>query len=361
MSIWSSLRGHAEQREMFRRTIERRRLSQAYLFVGPAGIGKHQFARRLAHALLCVHRGEDPLEACGQCAGCRPFIAGANPDFLYVGCPEGKREFPIAQLLGPEERRGKEGLCHDIALAPLPGSRKIAIVDDADTMNEASANAFLKTLEEPPDRAILFLIASNLDALLPTIRSRCQLVRFSPLTTADVEALLIEQDLVQSTEDARFTATLSEGSLFTARQLVEPELRKLRSLLFTQLAKTDFSGLGLSKQLQEGLSEISGDTSEQRRNGQWLIRFAVEFFRTAMWQLQTGVSDSTPPDPEIARFAKRLGEQGNAWDLLGTLIDRAVDASMNIDSNVPVALSLDNLFDDLARLIRRTGTTKSAV
>lgn len=361
MSIWSSLRGHDEQREMFRRTIERRRLSQAYLFVGPAGVGKHQFARRLAHALLCLQRGEDPMEPCGQCAGCKPFLAGANPDFLQVGCPEGKREFPIAQLVGPEERRGKEGLCHDISLAPLPGSRKVAIVDDADTMNEASANAFLKTLEEPPDRATLLLIASNLDALLPTIRSRCQLVRFSPLTTEDVQALLLEQDLVQSMDDARFAAELSEGSLFTARQLVEPELRKLRALLFSQLAKPEFSGLGLSKQLQEGLSEISSDTAEQRRNGQWLIRFAVEFFRTALWQLQSFDSASSPTDPEIAKFAKRIGDHSNRWELLGASIDRAVEASLNIDSNVPVALSLDSLFDDLARLNRRSQPTRSTV
>ncbi|MEI8018151.1 MAG: DNA polymerase III subunit delta' [Schlesneria sp.] len=234
MSIWTSLCGHAEQREMFRRTIRRHRLSQAYLFIGPEGIGKQQFARRLAQSLLCQNSGEDPLEACGDCSGCKPFLAGAHPDFLYVGCPEGKRELPIALLVGPEERRGQEGLCHDLSLAPLPGSRKVAIVDDADTMNDASANSFLKTLEEPPERAILLLIASNLDALLPTIRSRCQLVRFSALETSDIEKILLEQDLVQSDADAKFASALSEGSLSTAKQLLEPELRELRTLLYTQ-------------------------------------------------------------------------------------------------------------------------------
>lgn len=237
MSIWSSLRGHSEQVEMFRRTIRRHRLSQAYLFVGPSGIGKHQFARRLAQALLCHQIGIDPLEPCGGCSGCRPFLAGSHPDFLYIGCPEGKRELPISLLVGSDERRGQEGLCHDLSLAPLPDSRKVAIVDDADTMTEAGANSFLKTLEEPPDRAVLFLIASNLDALLPTIRSRCQLVRFAPLLPSDVEAMLIEQDLVQSDADAKFASELSGGSLTTARQLLEPELRAIRSLLYSQLCR----------------------------------------------------------------------------------------------------------------------------
>jgi DNA polymerase-3 subunit delta' len=352
MSIWSSLRGHAEQQEMFRRTIRRRRLSQAYLFVGPAGIGKQQFARRLAQSLLCQQHDDDPLDACGECSGCKPFLAGAHPDFLSVGCPEGKRELPIALLVGSEERRGQEGLCHDLSLGPLPGSRKVAIVDDADTMNEASANSFLKTLEEPPDRAVLLLIASNLDALLPTIRSRCQMVRFSPLDPQDLEALLIEQDLVQSNDDARFASALSEGSLSVARQLLEPELRILRTRLYSQLGQAKFGGLALSRQLMEGLGKISSETAEQRRNGQWLIRFTVEFFRAVLWTLNGPESATRLSIPEAAPFASRLASQPDCLELVGSLIDRTIDASGHVDQNVGVALCLDALFEDLARMVR---------
>ena len=352
MSIWDSLRGHADQKEMFQRAIRRGRLSQAYLFVGPAGIGKQQFARRLAHSLLCLNLGDDPLEPCGKCAGCKPFLAGSNPDFLYVGCPEGKRELPIALLLGPDERRGQEGLCHDLSLAPLPGSRKVALVDDADTMNEWSANAFLKTLEEPPDRAILILIASKLDSLLPTIRSRCQLVRFSPLTNGDVEALLMEQSLVESKEEAQFAAAMSEGSLFVAQQLLEPELKNLRKLLYSELSQPNFSGLGLSKQLMEGLSSISTQTPEQRRNAQWLIRFTVEFFRAALWKM-TGQSSESSSSIDLAEpFAVRIANQPDGTERLGALIDRTVDASSHIDDNISVPLCLDSLYDELARLVR---------
>ena len=352
MSVWDSLRGHAEQKEMFRRSIRRGRLSHAYLFVGSAGIGKQQFARRLAQSLLCINPGDDPLEPCGKCSGCRTYLASSNPDFLYVGCPEGKRELPIALLIGPDDRRGQEGLCHDLSLAPLPGSRKVAIVDDADTMNDASANAFLRTLEEPPDRAVLILIASNLDSLLPTIRSRCQLVRFSPLSIADVEALLIDQGLVESTDEAQFAAALSEGSLLVAQQLLEPELKNLRLQLYSQLAQPQFSGLELSKKLLEGLTNISSQTAEQRRNAQWLIRFTIEFFRSALWKL-TEQTTAVPTSIDQAEpFSARMKNSPDGVERLGALIDRTIDASKDIDDNIGVPMSLDSLFDDLARLIR---------
>ena len=359
MSIWSTLRGHGEQQEMFRRSIRRQRLSQAYLFVGPAGIGKQQFARRLAQALLCQKLGDDPLDPCGQCAGCKPYLAGSHPDFLYVGCPEGKRELPIALLVGSDERRGQEGLCHDLSLAPLPGSRKVAIVDDADTMNDAAANSFLKTLEEPPERAILILIASNLDALLPTIRSRCQLVRFPPLETADIGALLVEQQLAQSDEDIKFAAGLSEGSLNTAAQLLEPELRELRKQLYRQLAQGNFAGLVLAKALIDGLGKISSETSVQRANSQWLIRFTIDFFRMTIWQLGYSTSGSNPENAEVSQFTNRIQSIPDCLELVGSLIERTVEASSHIDQNVPVPLAIEALFQDLSRILRIGITAES--
>lgn len=332
-------------------------MSQAYLFVGPDGIGKQQFAKRLAQALLCRSPGEDALEACGDCAACRPFLASAHPDFLFVSRPEGQRIIPIKLMVGEDERRGQEGLCYDMSIRPLDGSRKVAVINDADSMTPEASNAFLKTLEEPPERAVLLLIASNLDAVLPTIRSRCQLVRFSPLSATDITELLTEQQLAPSPEEARFAATLSEGSLTVARQLVEPELRSLRSTLYTALASANgFSGLSLSKTLMEVIDRISSDTPAQRVNVNWLIRFAVEFYRAALWRVTQGDSPASGRGPasipEATTFAARAAAHPESLEVLGSLIDRAINAASHIDQNLSVALCLDTLLDDLARMTR---------
>ena len=231
-------------------------------------------------------------------------------------------------------------------------------MDDADTMNEESANSFLMTLEEPPERAILILIASNLDALLPTIRSRCQLIRFSPLENSDIESLLMQQDLVQSAAEAQFASALSDGSLATAKQLLEPELRLMRSLLYSQLSQPNFSGLGLSKQLTEGLSKISTETPVQRIYGQWLIRFTIEFFRETLWILHGPTTGFIGTIPEAQPFARRLANYPDYDELLGSLIERTIDASSHIVQNVSVPMMLDSLFDALCHQLKPVATTR---
>jgi len=359
MSIWSNFRGHDTQQEMFRRAIQRRRMAQSYLFVGPDGVGKQLFARNLAQSLLCCELGGDPLEACCECTGCRPFLSSNHPDFLFIGRAEGKREISIDQVAGPKERRGQEGLCHDLSVRPLDGSRKVAIINDADTMTDESANAFLKMLEEPPDRAVLFLIASNLDAVMPTIRSRCQLVRFSPLPRQDVEALLLEQGLVPSAEEASFAGALCDGSLTIARQLLRPELRGLRSTLYSALSQTSFSGLALGKTLQEAIDAISADTPELRVHANWLIRFAVEFYRSAMRTVSQSAESSENSGGTIVEartWASSMISRGESVELIGKLIERSVEATTHIEQNVPVALSLETLFSDLSRMTRPAAT-----
>ena len=103
-SVWSEVVGQTQAIE--RLTQAAKDPVHAYMFVGPDGIGKLQFAQRLAQSLLCQSNGGDRLDACGECAGCKPFLAGAHPDFLKVGCPEGKREenrknIPLVVVLGP--------------------------------------------------------------------------------------------------------------------------------------------------------------------------------------------------------------------------------------------------------------------
>ena len=308
MSPWQTYRGHAAQIAMFRRAAQRERLAQAYLLVGPAGVGKRTFARHVAQCLFCERFAEAELDACGECGPCRQMRAGSHPDFFAIGCPEGKRELPLRLMVGEDDRRGREGLCHDLSLRPLSGRGRIAIVDDAQTMNDEAANAFLKTLEEPPPGSLIFLIAPQPDGLLPTIRSRCQQVRFGPLPQADIADLLVTHAIVPDAQTAAVAASFSEGSLETAARLADPTLADLRRAVTEELSRTPFDPGGAAARLIKAV-EPAGDAAAQREATVWLARFAAGHFQQAMHAaLRRETADPTPTVERMADLADRAAD-----------------------------------------------------
>ena len=346
--IWDSIRGHAERVEWFRRTLRRSRLSHAYVFAGPDGVGKRLFAKALAQCLLCQRHTNEELLACGACSSCKQVVAGSHPDLHEVCRKAGKSEFTIDLFLGPPENRGREGLCYDLSRLPMAGDRKIAIIDDTAAMNPESANAFLKTLEEPPPRALIVLIADNLDALLPTIRSRCQTVRFDPLSPRDIAELLVQQEMMTDPTEAAALAELSGGSLATAAQLLDPALRELRDGLYQQLASSDFQSFALAEKLTSGIDAIGGDTATQRRNALWLIRFGLEFFRAAALYLSDQPQGAIIP--AAVTFARRFETRSpEDFEFVRSLFERMAETEMHIESNVSVPRCLEALCEDLGR------------
>jgi DNA polymerase III subunit delta' len=320
--------------ELFRRAMQRGRGAHAYLLIGPEGIGKRLFAQTVAQCLLCERTSDADLQACGQCPACRQVRAGTHPDLLSISCPEGKRELPISLMVGEREKRGKEGLCHELAMKPMSASRRIAIIDDAQTMNAEAANALLKTLEEPPPGSILFLLTPSVDAILPTIRSRCQPVVFSPLSDADVAALLVDQGWVSDRTEAIEIAAVSEGSLVRAHELLQPGLRELRQRLLRELRRPHFEPIQLNEAVLGAIDELASDPATQRRYAGWVVRFCVESLRERL----RDVEGSSPDDV----------------DRLSTMIDRCVRAEGHLAQSMPVPLCLEGLFDELARISRGT-------
>lgn len=351
---WSSIRSHSEQVQMLRRSLSRGRLAHAYLFAGPPGVGKSRFARIFAQALLCQrHQDESELEPCEECSNCRQMNAQSHPDFFYVCKPEDKSEVPLEVFLGRSEKRGREGLIYDLSLKPMSSDRRIAIIDDANWMNDEGANAMLKTLEEPPPKSVLILIADNLEAILPTIRSRCQLLRFSALSQTDVADLLLENQFTESKTDADAVAAMSEGSLQIAAQLLKPELRQLRDQLAKYLASSDMNAVAAAKAMLEGVNAEGNDSAENRRNIGWLIRFAQEFYRQAILLLANseGVAN---PSLEVRSFAERQRKLGvHGVERTMELFDRVVEAERHIDGMIAPARTIETMFDDLARLGRK--------
>lgn len=161
-----------------------RRVPHAWLFFGPPGAGLEDAGRTVAQALVC---GVEPMRGCGSCATCRRVVEGNHPDVVWIMSEiEQLRRGTVrkSEVQGAASRDIRieqiRKLIERLALRPLEGANKVAIIVGADAMNPPAQNALLKQLEEPPPNSVLVLTTSAPDTLLPTIRSRCIPISFPP-------------------------------------------------------------------------------------------------------------------------------------------------------------------------------------
>ncbi len=304
---WHGIEGHDDVVEQFRRAIARGRLASSFLFAGPAGIGKRTFALKLAQAMLCQTQPDAALDPCGSCPSCAQVTAGTHPDLNVVAKPDDKSVIPVELLIGDREHRRREGLCHNIGVKPSMGGRKIAVIDDADYLNAEGANALLKTLEEPPPRSLLILIGTTPAKQLPTIRSRCQLIRFQPLPIETVAALLAVEGLVADPAEARRLARYSEGSLQRALELADPDLWSFRNTLYERLSEANLDSTGLARTVAAFVEEAGKEPSARRARFRQVVAFAAEFYRQLL-HAQCGVSVSE--DSELRKQVNVAIEHG---------------------------------------------------
>ncbi len=185
------------------------RSPHAILLVGPASVGKTTLALDLAAGLLCT---ADDLAArpCRSCRGCRLLAAGNHPD-LHRLAPEGPgRQIVIGGSSDPDKPRGVRDLSGELALLPLEGGARVAVVEEAERMNEDAQHALLKTLEEPPPGVTIVLCAVDEDRVQPTVRSRCARIRLGPVGPRAIEELLAERGVADPPTAARL-ARLAGG------------------------------------------------------------------------------------------------------------------------------------------------------
>ena len=345
---WHGIRGHDDVVEKFRRALSRQRLASSFLFAGPPGIGKRTFALKLGQAMLCSQRPEEALDPCETCPSCTMVLAGTHPDLMAVSKPADKSFIPLELLLGDREHRGREGLCHQIGMKPYMGGRKIALIDDADYLNAEGANCLLKTLEEPPPRSVLILMGTSPAKQLPTIRSRCQLVRFRPLEVEAIAELLVAQGVVNDPGEAGRLARYAEGSLQRAVELAEPELWAFRRTLFERLAATTFDSVGLAQTISAFVDEAGKDAPPRRARLRQVASFAADFYRHLL------CVTSGAPLPDDADLRHFLEEAVPRWphdvSVAAASLDRCLDAAGQIDRNANQATLIEAWLDDLARL-----------
>jgi DNA polymerase III subunit delta' len=337
---WHSIRGHDRVVAELRRSLQQGRFPHALLFVGPEGIGKRTFAKTLAKGLLCEARPAADLDPCEACPGCLQVEGGTHPDFIEVARPEDKHELPIRVI---------RDLCDEFGLKPARGLRKVAILDDADDLNDEAANAFLKTLEEPPPGAVLILIGTSAEVQLQTIVSRCQVVRFDPLSQGDIAELLLEQGVVEDADVAAKLAALGDGSIQRAIGLADAELERFRRTLIDELvADHGFDPPAMAHRVLEYVKHSGKESVDQRRRASLLVGELSRFFRGVLWQ----TAGLAPPCPDDAdrRAATALAGRLEPEDVL-VLADRCLEAEYHIQRKLALNPILESFTHDLGKLI----------
>lgn len=212
----AQLTGNERVKQLLKRILDARRVPGAMLFAGEDGIGKKLFALEIARALNC--RSPQGVEGCGSCPPCirigkfnypqsseseewKGIIRTDHADVGMVVAP--KRVLLVDQMRLIEREANYR---------PYEGNARVFLIEDAEKLNESSANALLKVLEEPPHTSHIILLTSRPDMLLPTIRSRCQMIRFSPLSAEEIEGHLVKHKIASAGE-ARVRARVARGSL----------------------------------------------------------------------------------------------------------------------------------------------------
>ena len=322
---WFDVRGHDAVVDRFRQMLRRGRCASSFLFLGPDGVGKHLFARRLTACLFCSERPDEALDACGTCSNCRLLASGSHPDLVLIERPADKNFIPVATFIGAKERRMREGLIHAISLKPNLASRRIAIINDADFLNEEGANCLLKTLEEPPPRSLLILIGTSADRQLPTILSRCQTVRFEKLPTRDLAELLVAQELTSDPALAEQAARDSNGGLARARLLLDDDLLRMRDAFVQRLSRPHEMNSGVVDEVMSFLEAAGKETSRRRVRAKWLVDVAIDYYTE---QLRGACQAEVSPEFAACQIDVTLaaGEQIDRNANLATVVGGWLDA-----------------------------------
>ena len=333
---WDQIRGHDTVRQRFEHAIATKRLGQSYLFVGPEGVGKKRFANELAKSLLCEMR-TTRFVACGNCASCKLCDAGTHPDMKSFQKREDKAVFTVEVI--------DDDVHPFIYLKSSRGNKKVAILDDCDLFNEDAANKFLKTLEEPPNGSLLILLSTSTESQLPTILSRCQVVRFNPLASEDVVAVLQSQGMSDPVLADR-VARLSGGSPGLALSLAEPAIWAFRETLLAAISASPVRASALIESWLRFIEEAGKESVHKRRRACQSVSMTIHFLRRAL-RLIVGSETSGLMGIDLQRATALAGKIGP--DGLLALLDACERANERINGLVPFTIVVESLADRIAR------------
>lgn len=299
MAHFSEIIGHKEIIRTLNTSLNEAKVGHAYLFTGPAGIGKKTLARAFAARLLCHENSAAPDCRCPGCLGIR---TNSHPDLITV-LPDGN-SIKIEQL---------RQLQHDLFLRPLLGTRKVCFIPDAELLTEAAANSFLKTLEEPPPGVVFLFTAVRADLILATIRSRCQVFQLFPVPIAEIAAALVKKgfDETEAFEKAKISQGIP-GKVLTGSDRPAEKLLELGEVISLSLLD---------------LFKVANDLEKKER------RYLVDLFKN--WEIQARRELILAPDRGLG--LGKIKELTSILEKIGRTIEM-------LESNVNLRLALEEFF-----------------
>jgi DNA polymerase-3 subunit delta' len=317
--------GQDRQIEIIKRAIENNRIPHAYLFLGGEGVGKRYTALTLAKALNCC---AEPTDSCDECDSCRKIINGNHPDVTVVE-PEGN-SIKVNQI---------REIQRVLKYKPYEGKKKVCIIPNAEKMNPAAANSILKTLEEPSPDIVVILITTSPHLLLSTINSRCQKLKFQPLTN-DLISKIIKEKLGKDEDVSLKIASLASGSLNRAYELSEGTTLVYRNRLIEKIN-------ALSPNNINETFEFAEEMSKEREELVGTLQFLKAWFRDIVI-----FKENCPLDrlinADFPEEIKRISGRFTTTDLLGKL--RIInDAELALLRNSNKRLTLEVMLGRLSQ------------
>ena len=300
--MWSTILGHQRQITQLKKVAQRQDLPNAYLFSGLKGIGKSLVARVFAQSLFCV---ESPA-VCNQCISCSKIKNRQHPDVFFV---EPKTE----RILIDQIRELQQAL----QFHSLEGPLKLAIINDAEAMTDSAANSLLKILEEPPSKTHFILITAFPHRILPTIRSRCQKIVFSPLGYSEVAQYLIKE-VEMDEKTARQVANISQGSIGSVEALDSEFMEEVLGRFGNLVGRANTADIMATAE----------KWSHEDDRVHLILDLLANFYRDALYQQLTGEESFASPVEKLVsiRNSRRL-----ANDFLAIM--RARDALLTTTLN----------------------------
>ena len=376
---WSRVIEQERATEVLRRAVAAGRVAHAYLFHGPRGTGKRAAALAFAQALQCQQGAgvveERDGQPCGECRTCRKMRRQVHPD-VHVLFPHPKDadeddlakrtrllgEDPYAEisyarrpsLSDPSDTSNKqalysvdrvhEALLRPMSLKPLEGQYKVALLTEAEQMRTEAANAFLKLLEEPPPQTVFVLTTARPDRLLPTITSRCQRLRFDPLSSGAIAAALIEREELPE-ERAQMLARMADGSYGRALELMgSDELMEHRQLVLDYFRQAYMQNPARLSELTEDIRRLG------RERVKGLLELMLRWVRDLLLVRTLGM-EAPLVNVDQAEAAQRFCTNVPQADL-GAMVDLIEEARELAGRNVHVGLLLTALAQALGRAMQ---------